>query len=141
MWSNGVSVVTWFTVEDLPVRSSDFQAGLYSTSGKAKPYLAAFRFPLVALPRGGNVFVWGRVPPTAKGSVTVEQRVGSGWRRLGVVRSNVYGIFTHTFRAAGKGDVRARAAKTGVASLPYSLSEPPDHFYNPFGNAKPPEKK
>lgn len=146
MWSNGVSVVTWFTVSDLP-RSSDFQSGLYDKSGRPKRYLAAFRFPLVALPRGKGVYVWGRVPPTAKGSVIVEQRISAGWRRLGVVRTNGDGIFARTFATSAKGYVRARATRTAVASLPYSIAEPPDRFYNPFGGSKvtapppPPTKK
>lgn len=135
MWSNGVSVVTWFTVSDFAL-SSDYQSGLYYRSGKPKPYLAAFRFPFVAQRRGHAVHVWGRVPPTASGGLaTIEQRFGSGWTRLGVVRTNRDGIFTGTLAARGSGDVRARAAKTGVDSLPYSLTEPPDHFYNPFGGS------
>lgn len=133
MWSAGVSVVTWYSLFDQSPSTSVYQSGLYYVSGKPKPYLTAFRFPLVAVPQGGGLRVWGRVPPNAKGSVVVEQRTRSSWRRLGVVRSNADGIFSHTFATAAKGFVRAHAVKTGASSLQYSVAEPPDRFYNPFG--------
>jgi hypothetical protein len=46
MWSDGVSVVTWFQLQDDPMSKSDFQSGLYFVSGRAKPALRAFRFPV-----------------------------------------------------------------------------------------------
>ena len=50
MWSVGVSVVTWFQLQDDPMSESELPVRLYFVSGRAKPALRAFRFPFVALP-------------------------------------------------------------------------------------------
>jgi hypothetical protein len=136
-WRNGVSLVAWFLVYDQPVNASVYQSGLYFASGKQKPYLEGYRFPVVAFKRGRSVYVWGRTPWSKPGLVHIEQRQGSNWRTLGTLRADDRGIFQRTFLRHGGGDVRVILAKTGEASLPFSLKPVPDRFYNPFGSTTP----
>jgi hypothetical protein len=137
MWSSGVSLVTWFTLRDQPVRTSPYQSGLYFRGSsladdRPKPALTGFRFPFVAFPRAKkNVFVWARTPTGKAATIVVEQRGSSGWRRLGAVRANSAGIASATLSARGRGPVRGRIG--GDASLPFSLVAPPDRIYQPFG--------
>src|SRR5262249_38734067 len=137
MWSAGVSLVTWFTLRDQPVRTSPYQSGLYfrgaSLAGaRPKPALTAFRFPFVAFPRAGKVFVWARTPGGKGATLVVEQRGSSGWRRVALIRANRLGIATATFATLGRGALRASSG--GETSLPFSLVSPPDHAYQPFGS-------
>jgi hypothetical protein len=149
MWLNGVSVVTWFQLRDLPLTTSYLQSGLYFggrplASTKPKPTLEAFRFPLVAFKSGLRaVLVWGRTPGGVSARVLVERSFKGGWKALGTLRSDSNGIFRGRFRTTTTGSVRARLASTGERSLPFSLRPVPDHFYYPFGNprlTKPPGK-
>lgn len=135
MWRDGVSLVTWFSLRDQPMQSSPYQAGLFYEDGRPKPYLEGFRFPLVAFPRASGVYVWGRTPSGETGRVLIEQRSGqSGWKRLGIVKTDRYGIFQQTFRASRTGWVRGRLVGTSERTLAFSLKAAPDHFYNPFGS-------
>jgi hypothetical protein len=137
MWNAGVSLVTWFTLRDQPVRTSPYQSGLYFrgaslAADRPKPALTAFRFPFVAFPRAGKVFVWARTPNGKGATVVVEQRGPSGWRRVGVLHANRVGIGSATLAAHGRGPLRAHTGND--ASLPFSLVAPPDdHLYQPFG--------
>jgi len=125
--------VTWFSLRDESPTTSPLQSGLFYAGGRMKPYLRGFRFPLVAFPRGRGVYVWGRTPAGEPSRVIVERLVpGGAWRRLGIVRTTRYGIFQRTFPAAKTGWIRARIGRVD-ASLPFSLTAVPDHFYNPFG--------
>jgi hypothetical protein len=128
MWLSGVSLVTWFELRDEPYPSGLFQSGLYyrgSTLAADRPKLAlgAFRFPLVAYRRSGGIFVWGRTPGGVRGTVTVQQALGSGWRSLGTLRS-ANGIFSA--RLADKTGGPVRAVLGQAASVPFSLEVPPD---------------
>ncbi|MDQ4082613.1 MAG: hypothetical protein M3123_06960 [Actinomycetota bacterium] len=132
MWQHGVSVVTWFRIEDDPLRTSPYQSGFFTVDGRRKRSLAAFRFPVVGFAKRGGVAVWGRTPAGRAGRVVVELKAGRGWRRLATVQTNRYGIFLRTFRTPIKrGFVRARFA--GEASLPFSLTQARDRHVNPFG--------
>jgi hypothetical protein len=132
MWQNGVGLVTWFRIMDDPLSSSYFQSGLYTVDGHAKRSKQAYRFPVVALTRTGGIYVWGRTPTTAPGSVVVEVKSGRSWRRLGTLRAGSGGIFQKTYRTpTRRGYVRARFA--GEASVPFSLTYVRDRFVNPFG--------
>lgn len=137
MWSDGVSLVTWFTLRDQPVHTSPYQSGLYfrgsSLAGdRPKPALTAFRFPFVAFVRSSKVFVWARAPAQKGGTVSVEQHASSGWRRVAVLHANAVGIVSATLTTKGRGSLRARIG--GDTSLPFSLVPPPDHVYQPFGS-------
>jgi hypothetical protein len=132
MWRNGVSVATWWLINDRPLRESRYQSGFYTVGGKAKRSLTAFRFPTVAFRRHGRVFVWGRTPTGVRGTVRVQVKAGSRWRTLGRARANRYGIFTRTFRSsARRGHVRARFNRE--TSVPFSLTPVRDRVVEPFG--------
>jgi hypothetical protein len=132
MWKHGVSRVTWFLVNDQPIRTSPFQSGLFQTDGRPKLSLRSFRFPVVGFTRPRGVYVWGRTPSSGAGSVILEIKTGRSWRRLGSVNAGASGIFSRTFRTpTRRGYVRAKAF--GETSLAFSLTNVPDRFVNPFG--------
>jgi hypothetical protein len=132
MWKNGVSVVTWYRVQDDPLSVSPYQSGFYGANGRRKLAFTAFRFPVVAFRRRGGIYVWGRTPVGQPGRVTVQIKRGSRWRNLGRVRANAYGIFSRTYRTpVRRGYVRARFGRE--ASLGFSLTPVADRYVNPFG--------
>ncbi len=133
MWRSGVSLVTWFSLRDESPTVSYYQSGLFYADGRTKPYVRGFRFPLVAFPRLGGIYVWGRTPAGAPGRVIVEHLTSGGkWKRLGNVTTNRFGMFERTFRARPTDWVRARLGSAD-ATLPFSLQTVPDQFFNPFG--------
>ena len=138
MWSAGVSLCVWFRLDDDPLGVSPYQSGLYFHSAslrteRPKLSLQAFRFPFVAYPRDGRIFVWGRTPGGQPGRVIVEQRAG-GWTRVAALVADRYGIFSGRISGRGDGDLRARLVGEGSTSVPFSLTAPPDRFVNPFGS-------
>ena len=135
MWSDGVTLVTWFLLRDQPFPDSLFQSGLYTMSGQPKPALRAFRFPFVAFAQpGAKIMYWGRTPAGVRKAVLVEQKVGSRWRRVAALRTNRYGIFSGTIASAAKaGYVRARVVGS-ERSLPFSLTVPKNFTFCPFGS-------
>jgi hypothetical protein len=138
MWTDGVSLVTWFNIRDHPIVSSPYQSGLYYAgatpqSDRPKPALTAFRFPFVAYADHGQISVWGRTPTSRTGPVAVEQRTGSGWKRVATLRANGVGIFSADLRTGLKGPLRAVVSRSNATSLAFSLVRPPDATYQPFG--------
>jgi hypothetical protein len=131
MWQNDIIVVMWLELRDQPLSESFFQSGLLYRNGAPKAILRAFRFPVVGLPRGGGIDVWGRTPGSDRRTVVVERLVGGSWRRLGVLHSDANGIFQQHFAQAPQGWIRARAG--GKLSANFSLAQVPDRFFNPFG--------
>ena len=89
LWSEGVSVITWYLIRDqppIPNYASSYQSGMYFLDGKPKEAQRAFRFPLVVDRRGaGEPIVWTRVP--ASGTLLIEAFISGRWRTL--VRSAV----------------------------------------------------
>jgi hypothetical protein len=141
MWRSGVSTVVWFALRDeRSPPASVYQSGLWYrgesfVQDRPKPALQAFRFPLVAFPERGRVFVWGRTPAGRPASVILERSFRGGWARLGRLATNEHGIFTARFGVAARtGYVRARVVGTGEAARPFSLVHPGDFTYNPFGS-------
>jgi hypothetical protein len=142
MWKSGVSLVTWFGLQDKGGKSP-YQSGLFFHSSslakaKAKPVYTAFRFPFVAYLGKGNVSVWGRDATSNKRVVSIQRRVGThgSWRTVARIRSNAAGIFRGTLKlgATGKDWFRATAAGSGN-SLGFSLPRPsPKLRYGPWGN-------
>ena len=70
MWLSGISLVTWFLLDDLPA-PSNFKSGLYFQASsvalaRPKPVRTAFRFPFVAYRHRSTVSVWGRVATSDK---------------------------------------------------------------------------
>jgi hypothetical protein len=144
MWRLGITNVTWFSLAD-ERPPSFYQSGLYfagatAAGGKAKPYLRAFRFPVVALRKpDGRYLVWGRTPSGKKASVVVEHVVGSRRTKVATLKTDGHGIFQGTYALGSRGTVVAHVARTKQRSLPYALKPVPDHFYNPFGRPLEPD--
>ncbi len=142
MWRSGVSLVTWFGLEDKGGHSP-YQSGLYFHAKKLeharpKPVRTAFRFPFVAYLGGHTVSVWGRDATSDKRVVTIQRRHGTRgrWQTVARVRSNSKGIFRAKLHlAATKKDwLRATAPDSGKA-LAFSLTRPsPKLRYGPWGN-------
>jgi Cellulase (glycosyl hydrolase family 5) len=142
MWRSGVSLVTWFGLQDQGGKSP-YQSGLFFHSkslanARAKPVRTAFRFPFVAYLGLGTVSVWGRDATSDKRLVTIQRRHGSRghWRTVARIRSNRSGIFKAKLRlsATKKDQLRARASHSGY-SLAFSLTRPsPKLRYGPWGN-------
>jgi hypothetical protein len=89
LWSEGVSVVTWFLIQDtppIPSYADSYQSGMYFLDGTAKPEQTAFRFPLVVDRRGaGEPIVWTLVP--ASGTLVIQGLIAGRWQDL--VRTTV----------------------------------------------------
>jgi hypothetical protein len=141
MWLSGVSLVTWFLLEDF-ASPSPYQSGLYFhakslDNARPKPVRTAFRFPFVAYLDKKTVSVWGRVATSDKEVVTVQRRHGKSgsWRTVALVRSNQYGIFKASLalKATKKDWLRSIATGSGT-SLPFSLTVPHAPNIGPWGN-------
>ena len=141
MWSWGVGLVAWWRIRDAPLATSFYQSGLYfrgSSIGadRAKSTLYAFRFPFAAFLEPDGVDVWGRTPNGKPGRVVVEQTFRGGWKQLGTLGADRYGIFAARYppAASARDSLRARLAGTSTTSVPFSLTRPPDKYYPPFGS-------
>jgi hypothetical protein len=141
MWHSGVSLVTWYLLQDRP-SPSPYQSGLYFHSkslglARAKPMRTAFRFPFVGYLGKGKVRIWGRDATSTKTLVTIERRHGAqgAWRTVARIRTNRWGIFAATprLKAAATDWLRATAPGSGN-SLAFSLTVPKNQRYGPWGN-------
>jgi hypothetical protein len=141
MWLSGISLVTWYLLED-HASPSPYQSGLYFHSAslgnaRPKPGLTAFRFPFVAYLNKKTVSVWGRDATSDKEVVKLQLRHGTSgsWRTVGLVSANRYGIFRAGLKLkASKEDwLRATALGSGK-SLAFSLTQPKDPHIGPWGN-------
>jgi hypothetical protein len=142
MWLSGISLVTWFLLEDYP-SPSHYQSGLYFHAAslgnaRAKPGLTAFRFPFVAyLDKRGKVSVWGRDATSVKETVTVQLRHGKSgrWRTVARIAANANGIIQAKLklkpRPTKKDWLRAKAADSG-SSLAFSLTRPASSKFGPW---------
>jgi hypothetical protein len=141
MWLSGVSLVTWFLLEDDP-SPSQYQSGLYYNAAslldaRPKPALTAFRFPFVAYLQKKTVSIWGRDATSDKEVVTVQLRHGKtgGWRTVACVGSNANGIFLAKLELKAAQTDWLRAVATGSGeSLAFSLTRPKDPHIGPWGN-------
>ena len=141
MWRSGVSLVTWFGLQDKG-GSSPYQSGLFRysrslASAHVKPVRTAFRFPFVAYLGRGSVSVWGRDATSTKQLVTVQRRVGANghWRTVAKIGANSHGIFKAKLelKATSKDWLRAISAGSGT-SLAFSLTVPHAPHIGPWGN-------
>jgi len=141
MWRSGVSLVTWFGLQDKG-GGGPYQSGLFFHSkalgnAHAKPVRTAFRFPFVAYLGQGSVRVWGRDATSDKELVTIQRRHGThgAWQTVARVRSNRSGIFAATLRLAAtrQDSLRAVAPNSGT-SLAFSLTVPYAPHIGPWGN-------
>jgi len=140
-WRSGVSLLTWFGLQDRG-GSSPYQSGLFRhssslSSARVKPVRTAFRFPFVAYLGSGKVTVWGRDATSNKQLATIQLRTGTHgpWRTVARIRANKYGIFKAALklRATTKSWLRAGAPGSGT-SLAFSLRVPHDPHIGPWGN-------
>ena len=141
MWRSGVSLVTWFGLQDKG-GSSPYQSGLFRysrslASAHVKPVRTAFRFPFVAYLGRSSVSVWGRDATSTKQLVTVQRRVGANghWRTVAKIGANSHGIFKAKLelKATSKDWLRAISAGSGT-SLAFSLTVPHAPHIGPWGN-------
>jgi hypothetical protein len=143
MWLSGVSLVTWFLLQDYP-SPSPYQSGFYFPSptlagARTKPGLTAFRFPFVAYlgKKKTTVSVWGRDATSDRETVTIQRRHGKSgrWQTAAVVSTNASGVFKATLKlkATKKDWLRASAAGSGN-SLAFSLTRPKNPHIGPWGN-------
>ena len=141
MWISGVSLVTWFDLQDRK-SPSPYQSGLYFHSAsldnaRPKPMLTAFRFPFVAYLGRSSVSIWGRDATSSKARVTIQLRHGKSgsWRTVADVGANSNGIFRAAvkLRAAKTDWIRAVAPGSGK-SLAFSLTVPHYPRIGPWGN-------
>jgi hypothetical protein len=141
MWHSGVSLVTWFLLQDYK-SPSQYQSGLffYSKSlgdARAKPVRTAFRFPFIAYLEKKTVSIWGRDATSDKELVAIQRRhgTGGGWRNVALVRSNANGIFEANLKLkATKTDWLRALAPGSDTSLAFSLTRPKDPRIGPWGN-------
>lgn len=138
MWRSGVTLVTWWLLVDQPYPASSYQSGLYFhgppfTPASRKPTWTAFRFPFVAYERPGGVFIWGRTPSSSARVVRIERRRGGGWQGIGIIRADSHGIFSARLNVGVTATDWLRAATGSETSLPFSLTQPPDRYFDPFG--------
>jgi hypothetical protein len=141
MWLSGVSLVTWYLLQDKPGNVPD-KSGLYFSgkpiaAARAKPTLTAFRFPFVAYLNGGYVSVWGRDSTSSKATVVIERRHGihGAWGIVARIGSNRHGIFAANLRlAATKSDWLRAVAPHTSPSLAFSLTQPNYPHVGPWGS-------
>ena len=140
MWRSGISLATWFDLQDRP-SPSPYQSGLYFYSkdlakARAKPVRTAFRFPFVAYLGKGTVSVWGRDATSNKTTVTISRRTGTRgrWATVARIETNHWGIFKATIRlAASSADWLQASAPGSGKSLPFSLTVPKAPHIDPWG--------
>jgi len=132
MWKAGISVVTWWRVEDDPLAETNYQSGFFTTGGEQKLSFQAFRFPTVGFRTSSGIKVWGRTPFGRRGSVGIFVRRGGAWRWIGTLSTNAYGIFQKTYRVPLRGSA-VLARFNGEKSLSFSLTPVRDRSVVPFG--------
>jgi hypothetical protein len=121
LWSEGVSVVTWYLIEDqppIPDYADTYQSGMYYINGQPKPAQRAFRFPLVVDTRHPNrPLLWLRAP--SAGSLVVDERVAGRWRQL-FSRTVIRDQIVERQLPRGQGRAAFRAGVGGDGSLVWS---------------------
>ena len=138
MWASGIDTIMWFKLMDDPMKTSFYQSGLLFHAAsvaraKPKPFFEAFRFPFVALRRSGRVYVWAHTPFARPSRIGVQQNSGRGWRTVGSIHADGYGIAQALLKVQPTGRFRAILGSTHEKSLPFSMRVPRDRFFNPFG--------
>jgi hypothetical protein len=117
LWSEGVSLVTWYLIRDqapVPNYADTYQSGMYFRNGTAKQAQRAFQFPLVVDRRGtGEPIVWTRVP--VAGTLQIQGRVDGRWSAVVTLHVSRYEVVERHLRAAASESFRARVG--GVTSL------------------------
>jgi hypothetical protein len=141
MWRNGITHVIWFTLRDDTMATSPLQSGLYFNGSfdqdRPKPLLANFRFPVVLVSPAPGASIWGRTPSGLRGRVLIQTTSPGGWRGLGTLATDRYGVFRGRVHGHLGTFIRAVIPITGDASGRVRVVPFADHFYNPFGTTPP----
>ncbi|HEX5762272.1 MAG TPA: hypothetical protein VFY04_04035 [Solirubrobacterales bacterium] len=145
-WRNGIDTFMWYSLRDGPdfpdtpsylePESGLFFRGATVAEDQPKPVMYSYRFPFVAYPREKGLRFWGLTPNGKGGKVTIQALRKGGWRSVGRVRADKFGIFHGLLRGVrygrGKrGSVRAHYFKE--SSVPFSMRPMPDFRQPPFG--------
>ena len=144
-WRSGISLFTWFDLEDQS-GTGPYKSGLYFhasslSKAKPKPLLTAFRFPFVAYLHGSTVYVWGRDATSDKQRVTIQLRHGGSWRTAAYVVANGNGIFKATLRLSATKQDSLRAVAPGSGkSFAFSLTVPRSPHIGAWGGVPPPHR-
>ncbi len=142
-WSAGVDHFFWFSLRDEAREgrptSEALESGLYFrgsslAADKAKPILAAFRFPFVAYP-GKQLEFWGRTPTSTPGKVRIQAKLQSGWKTVATVTAKETGIFQGRKRTSYGANLKGavRAVVGGQKSPAFGMKPVPDFVHPPFG--------
>jgi hypothetical protein len=122
LWKQGVSTVLWWQIEDsppIPNYASTYQAGTYYLNGQAKPSAESFRLPFVTFRKNyKTVIAWSHVPYA--GVVSIQAKVGSGWRTLARVRVKADEVFEVPLHLILKQTLREKIG--AYVSLPWVQS-------------------
>jgi hypothetical protein len=121
LWREGTSVVMWYEIVDAPPDPpyGGTDSGLFFESGRPKPALTAFSFPLTAWRVGrSGVEVWGRAP--AGGRLVLQMLVGSTWKPVRSMREGAGATFVTQITATGPVSLRAQVG--GQTSLVWHLA-------------------
>ena len=115
LWRQGVDLVTWELLRDPPAHPGH-PAGLFAIDpgdpldpahDRPKPALAAFRFPVTTVRRGGDrVEVWSLLPTPGPRTVAVQRRRGGRWRTVARVPADRAGLVDAVVGLRGKGQIR-----------------------------------
>ena len=129
VWRSGVSLLTWFGLEDR--RSpSPYQSGLYFHArslelARPKPVLTAFRFPFVALPASHDSERLGprrdERPTTRQGPAPARESAAVGGRSA-PSSPTANGVFRSEAEAEGDEEGLAAGARARVGDVPRLLS-------------------
>ena len=65
--------------------------------------------------------------------MTVQQSTGAAWKTTAVLKADRYGIAQAILNVKPAGQFRAVLGTKHEKSLPFSMTVPPDRFFNPFG--------
>ena len=141
MWKSGVTLGTWYLLQDEPTSFSPFQSGMYLNSADvstavAKSTLVPFTFPFVAYRKStGKVMLWGREPGTSQ-VVSIQRKVNGVWKTLGTITANSNGIFSATLQLHALSTWQLRASTGSASSATFSLTVPLNENMNvvPFPN-------
>jgi hypothetical protein len=110
LWHQGVNHMLWWQLGDLPnFKWTEWPggAGLYTSSGKAKPGATAFRFPFITRRTGKNtVETWGRTP--SAGTLKIERKSGSHWKTIESGKVSTHEVFQSSIKLAGSAAFRAQ---------------------------------
>jgi hypothetical protein len=96
-----VDLLIHYLVRDEP-DPARWQSGLYTTAQRAKPALAAFRFPLTERSRTGRrTVLWGQVRPGGRNTYRLLRFADGAWQRVGADRrTSGRGYFSVAVNAA-----------------------------------------